>query len=277
MVTVDTSSGKNTVVWQKTPGKNIKEYKVLKETTVSGVYSIIGTVPFSENGQYTDLGSEPTKHADRYKIATIDSSDLQIGLSNIHQTIHLAINQGLPGTYNLIWTPYVGFDYYTYYIYKGSSPGNLNLIDSLANTYIQYTDTAASVAYYQIGVRKSSPCIISKRKSGGEPFSQSISNLEDNLKYVGIKKVKSDLLIKVYPNPFNNEIVIESFIERPELFKIELFNVLGMKIYEYLTNKLISCNYKKVIHSYELTKASEMNILKVTVGDKIYFTKIIKR
>ena len=50
LVTVDSGSGKNTVVWEKIPGKNIKEYKILKESAIGGLYSIIGDVPYSSEG-----------------------------------------------------------------------------------------------------------------------------------------------------------------------------------------------------------------------------------
>jgi hypothetical protein len=275
LVTVDAELGKNRIVWEKTGNKSIKQYKILKETTTAGQFASIATIPFNSPNTFIDSFSNPSQHADRYKLETIDSCD-NTSTSDFHQTIYLAINKGLPGTYNLIWTPYIGFNFSTYYIYKGSTPDNLKPIDSLANTYNQYTDTAAGVAYYQVAVRKSSPCFISKRKSDSEPFSQSVSNLEDNLKYVGINKVVSDLQIKVHPNPFNNELIVESYNVKPALVKIELYNVLGMKIYEFSTSSLISGSYKKVIQASEIANASEINILKVTIDDKSYFSKILK-
>lgn len=277
LVTVDAISGKNEIVWSKTPGKHIKEYKVKKESTIAGQYVILDTILNTESSVFIDNSSEPSKHADRYILTTIDSCDNESVPSNVHQTIHLAINQGLPGTYNLIWTPYIGFNYNTYYIYKGSTPGNLKLIDSLASTYIQYTDSADGVAYYQIAVRKSSPCFTSNRKSGNEPISQSVSNLDDNLKFVKLNSAIMDIPFTVHPNPFIDELVIESYISKPAILKIELYNVLGMKIYEYSSNKLISGNYKKVIQINDIKKVTEINILKVAIGDKTYYIKTVKK
>ena len=104
------------IVWEKTPGKNIKEYNILRETTVGSDYSVIGTVSFDNESIFIDQTSTPAQHANRYKLETINLNGYKIGESDFHQTIYLAINQGLPGTYNLIWTPYIGFDYNTYYI-----------------------------------------------------------------------------------------------------------------------------------------------------------------
>lgn len=42
LVTVDKNTGRNIVVWEKTSGKNIKEYHILKETTYGGDYAEIG-------------------------------------------------------------------------------------------------------------------------------------------------------------------------------------------------------------------------------------------
>ncbi len=285
LVTVDSGSGKNTVVWEKTPGKNIKEYKILKESAIGGLYSIIGDVPYSSEGNipysstgiFIDQNSFPTQHAARYQLATIDSNDYQIGLSKFHQTMYLAINKGLPGTYNLIWTPYVGFDYSTYYIYKGSSPSNMELIDSIASTYNMLTDTAEGIAYYQIAVRKSSPCIISTLKADGEPISQSVSNLEDNLKFVNISSMKLVNPVKIFPNPFTDNLNIETIISIPSKVQIELFDIMGSKIYEYSTPALISGNFKHEILSGNLFQTSNILIMKIEVNGNVYYQKLIKK
>lgn len=163
----------------------------------------------------------------------------------------------------------------TIYI-KTPSPDNLALTDSFNTTYNQITDTSFSISYYQIAVRRDVPCFISSRKSTGDPFSQSVSNLEDNLKYVKVDGISLSQPFTVRPNPFRNELVVECNILKPEHIKMEFYNMLGIKLYEYSTNKLVWGSYKKVILSTDLVNASELNILKVTMGDKIYCKKNVK-
>ena len=177
MVTVDAATGKNKIVWQKTGNMMIKEYQVLKESTVAGQYTAIGTIPFNNESIFIDNTSDPAKHSDRYRLATIDSCANTPGQSNDHQTIHLMISPGLPGKFNLSWSAYTGFDYNTYYIYKGGSPDNLELIDSIAKTKTQYTDTASGIAYYQVTVRRDQPCDISVLKSSGDLYNEATSNV----------------------------------------------------------------------------------------------------
>jgi hypothetical protein len=285
LVTVDPQTGKNKIIWDKTPNIGIKTYKIKRESTVAGVYSEIANIPYNSINSYIDVNSTPNKHADRYILTTVDSCDNESEPSSVHQTIHLTISQGLPGTYNLIWSPYVGFDYKSYYIYKGSSPDNLTLVDSLSSTYISATDTAQGIAYYQIAVKRQDPCFIESllksAKAGNassEPNSHSISNIDDNLKFVGSKVNTENILsARVYPNPFENNISIETNFSSPSKLKIELYNVFGSKIYEYASHEPVSGRYKHQINTQNFLLTTNVLLLKFEVNGNVYYQKLLKK
>ena len=74
--------------------------------------------------------------------------------SDAHKTMHLSINKGQNGTWNLIWEPYEGFKSSTYNIYRGTSPTNLNFLYATSGSSTQYSDLDASNGnvYYQLEV-----------------------------------------------------------------------------------------------------------------------------
>jgi hypothetical protein len=275
MVTVDVATGKNKIVWQKTGNVMIKEYQVLKESTVAGQYMAIGTIPFNDESIFIDYDSDPAKHSDRYRLATIDSCANSPGESSDHQTIHLMISRGLPGTYNLSWSAYTGFDYNTYYIYKGSSADKLERIDSIARTKTQYTDTASGIAYYQIAVRRDQPCDISVLKSSGDLYHEATSNVVNTVATNYNNNKYQETSFVVYPNPFVNDLVIEYSLSKPSDVNIEIYNLLGMKVHEFHRYHNNSGTFKYIINRELLRNSGNVNILKLKLEGRTYYTGII--
>jgi hypothetical protein len=275
MVTVDAATGKNKIVWQKTGNMMIKEYKVLKESTVAGQYSEIGTVSFNNESVFIDYDSDPAKHSDRYRLATIDSCANTPGQSSDHQTIHLMISPGLPGNYNLSWSAYIGFDYNTYYIYKGSSTDNMILIDSIAKTKTQYTDTASRIAYYQVAVRRDEPCDISVLKSTGDIYYEATSNIVNTVSTDINNNESSETYFELFPNPVTDELVIVYSLLKPSDVEIEIYNLLGMKIHEFRRHHNNSGTFRYIVKKEFLLKTGSINIVSLKLNGKVYYKKII--
>jgi hypothetical protein len=277
MVTVDVATGKNKIVWQKTAGKLTAQYQVLKETTVAGQYSVLGTIPFYNESVFTDTASEPSKHADRYRILTIDSCGNAPSPSGDHQTIHLVLSPGLPGKFNLSWSPYIGFNYNTYYIYKGSTPESLELIDSIAKTKTQYTDDESGIAYYRVAVRREEPCDISVLKSSGNIYSEAGSNIESTLTSNTGSEIIPETSFAILPNPFVDEVFIEYTLQEPSDAGFEIYSLLGTKIYEFRKNNSIPGTYRHVISEESLHNAGNLLIMRIELDKKVYFRKLLKQ
>jgi hypothetical protein len=279
-VSVDKKTGKNLIKWCPTPGISIDKYYIQKESVVSNVFTTLDTVPFNEAGSYIDNTSNPQKHADRYKIVSVSKKGYVFGESRIHQTIHLAISQGNPSYYNLTWTPYFGFNFGTYYIYRGRTPDKLLLIDSISSNQTQCTDKYTGKAYYKVGIRnnyhcKSDSIIQMKTLVFGSVIQDGfiLSNM-DGMEYTNINEISSSF--NIGPNPYYNQFTISADVNNSNV-SIEIYNTLGEKIYSYNTKATVNGYFEHIINSADLRGATKVCIVKFTAGDKTGISKLIKK
>ncbi|MCF8424719.1 MAG: T9SS type A sorting domain-containing protein [Bacteroidia bacterium] len=141
IITVDTITGTNLVVWEKPATANgIQSYNIYREGSALGVYNLVHTQPFSALSQYTDPTANPAVRGWRYKITYLDSCGNETDLSIHHKTIHLAVNQGIGNTVNLAWDQYEGFAYQTFYILRKHASTGWVQIDALPSNLYSYTD-----------------------------------------------------------------------------------------------------------------------------------------
>jgi len=209
LVTVDPNTGKNKVMFEKTPNSGIAEYKIYKEGSTTGDYNCLGTLEPDEVSEWLDINSQPEVHGDKYKMSIVDTCGHESGLSYYHKTVNLIIgNSG--STMGLLWDDYVdesgGFIPYRYYIYKGTSPDNLQLFDSVPGTLNSYNDVNVyDVYYYMIGVKKLSGCGTSSRSA-----LVAFSNKKDNSAIVNtLTKSIEKNTFTVSPNPFSGSALVE--------------------------------------------------------------------
>jgi hypothetical protein len=180
IVTVDPASQKNIVVWEKTSGMGTEFYRIYRYEID---YQEIGTVPFDSLSVFIDNFSNPDQYNYLYKLSAVDSCGNESTLSDYHQTIRLTTSMGFPTGVTLVWNPYIGFNYYKFYIYRGSTYNDLYLIDSVNNFTFTHTDPNPPPLeiYYRIVVKKNpdSMCDPTNGKSLSGPFKQSLSNIGD--------------------------------------------------------------------------------------------------
>jgi hypothetical protein len=183
IVTVDSATGKNLVVWERPVSNLIDSYYVYKETIQSDLYELIGKLGYNDLSVFLDTNSNPAVKADRYRISIIDSCGIESALSPPHKTMHLTINKGINGENNLIWDHYVGFAFNSYKILRGNSPGSLRPVALIQNNLTSYSDInpPAGLLFYQVVVVKPDPCYpdILRAQTSAGPYSQSVSNLKD--------------------------------------------------------------------------------------------------
>jgi len=202
IVTVDSISNTNRVVWEKDlNATNISHYNIYKESSQSGVYYLVDEVPYDSLSKWIDPVSNPQVRAWRYKISVVDDCGNESVVSNEHKTIHLTVNEGINNSYNLIWDHYDGLNYSTYEIYRKTNGGVWTLVTSLPSNLNSYTDVTPPVGteYYRVEAIMSANCEPTragvntsrsnvKNTPNAAPFGQSISESELNL-------------VSIYPNP----------------------------------------------------------------------------
>jgi ligand-binding sensor domain-containing protein len=283
MVTVDSFSGKNLVVWEPAKNKGISSYNVYK--LIGNQYSIIGNIQAGELTVYEDFSSTPEVKAARYAITAIDTCNNESDFSPYHQTIHLGAAQGLqPNTVVLDWTPYVdqskSFQPEWYYIYRGNSPNELSLIDSVENFITEWNDTnSQGMLYYRVGVAKDAPCDpLDKLKASGGPFSRSISNLEDNRlkEEENIRNLPDQLAsFNIWPNPFKEKASIVYELQEKAFVSIDIYNMTGERICSVVRDNQNPGQYKYQLNNKIIGNTGSLLIMKLMINNNVNMIKLV--
>ena len=231
-VSVDKASGKNKINWGI--GEAI-EYNVYREKSIAGVYELIGKSNSKTVDYFIDTLSNPLKQSNRYVLTAKYECGVTTPYSLPHKTIHLSASPNTTGGINLIWDGYSGFDIGTYYIYRGSQPDSMILIDSIQASLNSYTDLKpqSNLLYYEIRARKYGNCTANIYYKSGS-FLESVSNRVSNSN-TGINDIKNSN-IKIYPNPTNNIINIEG-LNKNENNTIQIFDVQGKLVFTKTINE----------------------------------------
>jgi ligand-binding sensor domain-containing protein len=265
LVTVDVAANNNKIIWNKFPSDSSALINVLKETNQSGIYATIGKVNAYKSGIFTDVNSDPSVKADRYKINLTDECQVNSDSSTLHKTIHLTSNVGINGEVNLIWSDYGGFIFNSYNIYRGTSKDNLVLINTIQSSLNSYTDVNPPITekYYQIEVVSPSECNPDALKAG---IIGTRSNIINKLN-TSIASSANTEELRIFPNPAENAINVYFANPNNDEFKVQLIDISG----KILTQKITHSDYlvierenlKSGIYFIELKSSSNSNRAKV--------------
>ena len=185
---VDNTTQYNLVIWERTANKGTDYYNIYKQGSVQGEFNKIGEVPFNQFSVFVDSNSRAGTESEKYKISTVDTCGNESELSDWHKTMNLTVSLGIENKFNLIWEHYIGLDFGTYKVYRGTSPDNLTLLDEIAKgtedlqTYVD--DPPAGTYYYQVRIdlpRAINPTTLKTTAN----YSQAHSNMEKKLKVSG--------------------------------------------------------------------------------------------
>jgi len=267
IVTVDSATNKNIIVWEKTPFERTLQTNIYKETTQAGVYNLIGSVPFDSLSVFIDSNSTPLQNSSRYKISVVDSCGNESTQSPDHKTIHLTASVGTNNENNLVWDGYVGFSFTSYNILRGSTINNMSIIASIQSTLFTFSDLTplTGVNIYQIEAVRSSACSPTQRSTTF--ISSSSNNVNLNATSI-IDNQNYDDIISVYPNPTFGNVSIN--IETPyKEVKVVVKDIIGNIVYSnmfYTSDKI----------NFEIGNASSIYFAEITVDrNKIIVKKII--
>lgn len=235
MVSVDSASGKNVIVWNKVQSDLIAEYVVLKESNIANEYIEVGSVTANAVSVITDENSNPAEKATRYKLTFRDSDNNLYPTGSLHQTIHLSINKGVGANWNLYWNSYLGFPISSYNIYRGTNPGDLQLIGTVSGNFTTYTDqnAPAGYVYYMVEVVNPNQC----DPEGGRSsfYGSSKSNIATN-NTLGLGEKNQIEGLTAYPNPATDIIRIKTSADIKGNVTISLISASGQIIRVYDVN-----------------------------------------
>ncbi len=263
MVTFDTATSQNKIVWNKHPGLHIAHYNIFKETYQNNVFTKIGEVPYTSMSVFVDTTSDPLIKSDKFKISVTDSAGHEGEKSLYHKTIHLNINPGIFG-FNLIWNHYEGFEFKTYKIHRKHASGAWELIDSIASNVDSYTDfyTAPGITTYYIEVIRLEPCNPSLKNN-------EILSVISNTAFAAPLGQDENMAegVLVYPNPATDKITIS--MPGNISARFELLTLDG----RILTNGMINAQ-RSEIKIADLAKG--IYLLRITSDKIAEIRKIVK-
>lgn len=241
MVTVDSISRNNIIIWDKTGFTSVDSFVVYREIATNN-YQPIGTVAFDSLSEFVDTTrslyfpntGDPNAGTYRYKLQTKSSCGFSGPLSPYHNTIYIT---NAAGTFS--WAQ-------LYVIENGSNPvssyvlmrddssnGNWHAVASVSGTQQTVSDplymTYKNTASWRVETVWGITCAPSR------DFSRSISNTY-KVNLVTVPEQSMENLIAVYPNPSDGDINLEFNSAKDQKITMEIFNLFGVKIIskEYL-------------------------------------------
>lgn len=236
IVGMDSLSGKHQLVWNKTVSLAIDSFVVYREGVVANQFDRLGAQSYSVLSTYMDNTSAPATQAYRYKLSLKDTCGIESLLSFYHKTIHLTINAGVGGAWNLIWNHYEGISFGTYNIYRGTALNNMTLLTSIASTNNSYTDLTppGGTVYYQIEVVNPGSCNPTAKVVTN--YSSSRSNIVNALPTSINGYYEMAESIQIMPNPFSDELIVNIGKINSRNYTLLLTDVLGKIIIQKVDN-----------------------------------------
>lgn len=131
IITVDSLTTTNLIVWEKPITNSIDHYRIYRETSQAGFYVLIDTVHYSNISVFNDVVASPKTKSSRYRIAAVNECGEERPLSNSHKTIHLTTQDLGSGEFKVTWDNYEGFTFNQYDLYRYTNATGWELV--LAN------------------------------------------------------------------------------------------------------------------------------------------------
>lgn len=275
LVTVDTTTFTNKVIWETGNQTGISSYNIYRESSLAGLYYQIANVSADSLGEYIDPVADPSIKPWRYKITAVNDCGEESERSSFHKTIHLTVNKGLTdSTYNLIWDDYIGkTGYSTFNIWRYTNLDGWKKIDSVSALDHSYTDyvngfSVLTDLFYNVEAGPLSVC---------DPARSLINTSRSNIKQiiaspvidstVGISHHNLVDYLIVYPNPSKGLITLAGNADNREM-EIEVSHLLGGVLKRETTTK-----EKHTISLEEFSNG--VYFVRVKIKDELLVKKII--
>lgn len=237
MITVDSLTNMNNVIWEKTYGIGIAEFKIYRQTAAPNFYLLVGRVPFDSLSIFHDTVASTDMRAWKYKLATVDSCGNESDFYAFHKTIHLNTEVNSSGDVLLEWDDYIGFPYSEFYINRYHVSNGWEIIDTVpssVHTYLDQNAPSGNVGY-TVTVPSPSDC---------EPTRAGVNTSRSNIKNASVaapNEITEENLVSafVYPNPAIHELNIALENYQGEIFTLKIYNAIGELI---LSQKITSAS-----------------------------------
>lgn len=218
VITVDSATSTNLVVWEKVQPIGIHHYNIYRETSSQGEYILIDTVEATNLSLFNDVVASPIDRSWSYKISAVNGCNVEGPLSPQHRTMHLsAYNAGSSQT-AISWNAYEGTAYSSFILSRYTDALGWEVVTSLPTSQTTYTDNtnfATPGLDYMVELDLDQQCTPMIYKA--QDFNTTRSNKDKGAFSIGVgtgdsnNGVEELLLnqVQVYPNPTTGMLAIE--------------------------------------------------------------------
>lgn len=210
LITLDSASARNEIILEKGETDNMAGYYIVRENSIMNQFDSLTYINVDSSSAFLDNTANPASRIWRYRTYSEDvcgNSLISIGAGagDVYKTIYLQQGMSTANSINLTWSganPGYGF-IPSWFIYRGNGNSSMLLIDSIPYSNTMYTDVnpQQGLNIYQVALRKTDPCIISR--DSGEARSNFISTT-----FTSIDENSSSLTFSIFPNPANDRLNI---------------------------------------------------------------------
>jgi hypothetical protein len=280
IVSVDSVTTTNLVVWEKAQTTDISHYNIYRESNQINDYQLIDFVEYDTLSVFNDVIASPQARSWRYKISAVDVCGVESLLSAHHKTVHLTTTDlGILGT-TISWDSYEGnLTFSSYKLWRHSNENNWENIATLPITATNYSDEILYTTEgldYMLEVIIDETCTATVWRT--ENFNVSRSNKDKGIFNPGegtgnsnnnlIEFQNDNIFVNVSPNPFENEITIA--LEGSKSMELSISDLTGKIILEKTCSE-----GNNVINLNEINKG--IYFVNATISNKIKTIKIIKQ
>ncbi|HEY6161105.1 MAG TPA: T9SS type A sorting domain-containing protein [Bacteroidia bacterium] len=244
MVTVDSLSQNNIIIWDKTSFQNVDSFIVYREITTN-TYRRIGAVPYAALSELTDTvrmqyfpnTGDPNAGTYRYKLQTRNTCGEYGALSPFHNTIFMTNNNGT-FTWPQLYTIENGPNPVNAYVLMRDdyNTGSWHAVNSVSGTQQSVTDPAysswSSTANWRIQTLWNISCTPTLRYSNNAQtfYSSSHSNLLHTL--TSVNGNDTGHLFSISPNPSNGKFTVSLSDATLEVERMEVYDLFGKCVFK---------------------------------------------
>ncbi|MEO9533829.1 MAG: T9SS type A sorting domain-containing protein [Crocinitomicaceae bacterium] len=239
IVSVDTNTNTNLIVWEKPITDEIAYFTIYRESSIAGMFQFVDNVAYADVSEYNDTIAYPGLRSWRYRLGTVDTCGNESILSDDHKTMHITISNA-GAVYNIAWDHYEGFSYPTYFIWRHTDADGWVQIDAVPSTITTYTETPPSTAGidYMVTIQPPSTCTSTLKATdynssrSNRSTSSALGNPDDDS---GLSLNQLD--VNVYPNPSEGNFQV--MVEGINSYELNVYDISGKLILSSVVNQSV--------------------------------------
>ena len=274
VVTVDSATTTNLVVWERRELQGIDYYNIYRESVQSGEYLKIDQVDDTEVSVFNDVVASPAATSWRYRISAVNVCGVEGPLSGVHRTIHTTHEELSAHAVRVTWNHYQGASYTEYIVFRYTDLDGYKAIDTVSATQTSLVDFPPSLEGldYTVGFDLNTPCTATGK---AEDFRVSRSNRTSGVFNPGfgtgqhsnntvIEHGIEDYQVRLYPNPVSNDFVVS--IEGHQWLDFSITDARGRLVQQGALlegdNHLQSINWEHGVYFLNLRSGKEAHTVR---------------